>query len=64
MCSRQTWIYSWESDLKQGISYLERERGEREKEIEGSDGEIDGRNRKIEGRDLADNKNPKQSWVA
>jgi hypothetical protein len=35
-------------------------------------GEIDGRNKKIEGRDIetekqrdrADNKNPKQSWVA
>jgi hypothetical protein len=43
-------------DLKQGISYLERER---EREIK----EID---RKIEGRGIktADNKNPKQSWVA
>jgi hypothetical protein len=40
-------------DLKQGISYLERERGR----------EID---RKIEGRGSKtdDNKNPKQSWVA
>ncbi len=99
-------------DLKQGISYLERERGregggERETEIEGRYREIDGRNRKIQGRDRkiygrnrkiegrdreiegrnieiegrnieierrdietekprdrADNKNPKQSWVA
>jgi hypothetical protein len=37
-------------DLKQGISYLERERGRgggRESEIEGRDREIDGRNRKI-----------------
>ncbi len=43
-------------DLKQGIFYLERER---EREIK----EID---RKIEGRGIetADNKNPKQSWVA
>jgi hypothetical protein len=43
-------------DLNQGISYLERER---EREIK----EID---RKIEGRGIetADNKNPKQSWVA
>jgi hypothetical protein len=43
-------------DLKQGISYLERERGREIKEID----------RKIEGRgsETDDNKNPKQSWVA
>ncbi len=54
-------------------------RGERETEIEGRDREIGGRNREIHGRDIeiegrdietekqrngADNKNPKQSWVA
>jgi hypothetical protein len=41
-------------DLKQGISYLERERGrkrERDKEIEGIDREIEGWNRMIDGRD-------------
>jgi hypothetical protein len=40
--------------------------------IKGRDRKIEGRNRKIEGRDIetekqrdiADNKNPKQSWVA
>jgi hypothetical protein len=44
----------------------------RDRKIEGRDREIDGRNRKIEWRDIetekqrdrADNKNPKQSWVA
>jgi hypothetical protein len=44
----------------------------RDRKIEGREREIDGRNRKIEGRDTetekqrdrADNKNPKQSWVA
>jgi hypothetical protein len=44
-----------ESDLKQGISYQERDRGRggrgAETEIEGRDRELDGRNRKIEGRD-------------
>jgi hypothetical protein len=53
-----------ESDLKQGISYLEREteiegkdreidgrNRKRETEIKGTDREIDGRNRQIEGRD-------------
>ncbi len=43
-------------DLKQGISYLERERG---REIRGIDRKIEGR-----GSETADNKNPKQSWVA
>ncbi len=42
-------------DLKQGISYWERERGSggggRDTEIEGIEREIDGRNWKIEGRD-------------
>jgi hypothetical protein len=40
-------------DLKQGISYLEIERGsgERETEIEGRDRKIEGRDRKIEKRD-------------
>ncbi len=41
-------------------------RGERDREIEmeieGRDIEIGGRDR--ETRDIADNKNPKQSWVA
>jgi hypothetical protein len=43
-------------DLKQGISYLGRERGREIKEID----------RKIEerGSETADNKNPKQSCVA
>ncbi len=43
-------------DLKQGISYLERERGREIREID----------RKIEGRgsETDDNKNPEQSWVA
>ena len=46
-------------DLKQGIFYLERERG---REIKETDRKI----RKIEGRgsETDDNKNPKQSWVA
>jgi hypothetical protein len=45
-------------DLKQGIYNLERERGREIKEIHV--------NRKIEGRgsETANNKNPKQSWVA
>ncbi len=49
-------------------------RGERETETEGREREIDGKNlkdREIEGRDIetekqrdiADNKNPEQSWV-
>jgi hypothetical protein len=43
-------------NLKQGISYLERER---EREIKEIDRKIEGR-----GSKTADNKNPKQSWVA
>jgi uncharacterized protein (DUF3084 family) len=54
------------------IEGRDREIDGRNKKIEGRDREIDGRNRKIEGRDketekqrdTADNKNPKQSWVA
>jgi hypothetical protein len=53
-----------ESNLKQGISYLERVRGRGERDCDRGL-EIEGRDIETEKkRDRADNKNPKQSWVA
>ena len=51
-------------DLKQGISYVEREGGGGERERDW-DRKIEGRDIKIEKkRDRANNKNPQQSRVA